>query len=334
MDIAWNIIAIVFASGFALLLLIVPIEAIIETIGRSRTSKKEKDLEKELEDLKKDCADPIALKKENDELREILDSTNERISDMRRQMYELRKDNDEISKRNLNQAIQLRELRESSRLAIQSNNLEIEILNLKLQKNKEIILRQTARIGELQKLAPECQIRRDEIRLREQREELAAREEARVGFTNEFKKAIDGNVDFAYLEKGMNSGAFERVFKENNSILSLKELHIQAIIDSEHTKEESQSTLEDKSQNKFLPPYTVTLKSCTCRDFAKRNKPGPCKHIIYLAYSLGLLQADVGCQQKVLEQYNVIRKKLNKYKQEQSCQKDSSIHKIVPKGTI
>jgi hypothetical protein len=45
-------------------------------------------------------------------------------------------------------------------------------------------------------------------------------------------------------------------------------------------------TAEIKSTEKI---YTVTPCSCTCPDFEKRGKP--CKHMLFLAYSLGVLQA-------------------------------------------
>lgn len=37
-------------------------------------------------------------------------------------------------------------------------------------------------------------------------------------------------------------------------------------------------------------PYTVTLDSCSCRDFIMRKKP--CKHIYYLAIKLGYIDAE------------------------------------------
>lgn len=44
-----------------------------------------------------------------------------------------------------------------------------------------------------------------------------------------------------------------------------------------------------KTANPFLPTYQTSLRKCNCRDFS----PGtPCKHIIFLAYTHGILQTN------------------------------------------
>ena len=61
-------------------------------------------------------------------------------------------------------------------------------------------------------------------------------------------------------------------------------------------------------------PYKVSLSSCTCPDYSGRNNykkstPFPCKHMLYLAYTLNLLQQ---CQKEESYAKNIMLLNLNK----------------------
>lgn len=54
------------------------------------------------------------------------------------------------------------------------------------------------------------------------------------------------------------------------------------------------------SREKF---YNVTLNSCECEDFNFRQKGKPCKHILFLAYYLGMLQINQKSYKNILDHY-------------------------------
>lgn len=207
--------------------------------------------------------------------------------------------NEELVRRNDTQAEQLRELR--SQIAEYRQTIH--------ERDKEIA-RLNKRIGELENTDAKEFTRRAEIELEKRKEELKAREEARIQFSREFRKSLKGKIDFEYLRRGMANDAFSRVLEPDNSILSLVSLDTFNV----------SATINSKKSENDVTKYKVNLKECSCKDFEFHGTWRPCKHVVYLAYALGLLQQDVVCNQNLIKQYNAIREHRKKYKKKRNVE--------------
>lgn len=92
-----------------------------------------------------------------------------------------------------------------------------------------------------------------------------------------FEKEIEPALDKKYtkLISGIKMGRLHNCISQKD-LYSLSDLEISA-------------TIHKKGAAKDEVPYHTTLSSCDCRDF-KYNLVPACKHMLFLAYSLGILQ--------------------------------------------
>ena len=93
-------------------------------------------------------------------------------------------------------------------------------------------------------------------------------QEAKRTVRSGLRAVIAENISIRELYDSVMDGRLRNAF---NTELSIRKIDVTASIKSTENV------------------YTVTPCSCTCPDFEKRGKP--CKHMLFLAYSLGVLQA-------------------------------------------
>ncbi len=110
------------------------------------------------------------------------------------------------------------------------------------------------------------------------------------------------------------SQTIRNTFRKNYNIYSFFDSittnRLNNAINSDLSILNSQFACDMRSDNNV---YHVTLTSCTCDDFIHRHKP--CKHILFFAYSLGLLQFN----EKEIDKYTKISvEKLNRITQEKT----------------
>lgn len=139
------------------------------------------------------------------------------------------------------------------------------------------------------------------------KEQAAFEQEMSVNFLKEFKNAIADDISLSRLVKSVENGALSRAFAVDNSSIRIRKLK------SFNVSAEVISKRIDGSDG---GPYEVTLKSCQCDNFVKRHGKLPCKHMVYLAYALGILQQDVAANGKVAEQHEKMRQELNEYRRQ------------------
>lgn len=101
--------------------------------------------------------------------------------------------------------------------------------------------------------------------------------------------------DMEAYQKSIMQGGLQRAFIHPPAI---EEIGICAIIHSTTTEE----------------LYFTSLQSCTCKDHAHRHRP--CKHMLYLAYLLGLLQIDQKDYKHLVEEYNDLTVQIAELKEE------------------
>ena len=111
---------------------------------------------------------------------------------------------------------------------------------------------------------------------------------------------VSNLCDIESYQSSIMQGILQHAFDAPPDILSLK---IEAEIHSVTTNEK----------------YTTSLSSCTCNDRKFRDRP--CKHMLYLAYLLGLLQIDQKAHKKAVEEYNALGVDFSTLKQKISNEK-------------
>ncbi len=94
-----------------------------------------------------------------------------------------------------------------------------------------------------------------------------------IAFANEIESCLKEKSE--NLTKGIKIGRLHNFFYQDKDYY-IKDLKITATIDKIHPQE------DDKA-------YTTTLSTCDCDDVKKNHVPA-CKHMLFLAYSLGVLQ--------------------------------------------
>ena len=107
------------------------------------------------------------------------------------------------------------------------------------------------------------------------------------------KGNTDGNNVYYLFDqetKRMIRSGLRAVIAENRSVRSMYDSVMDGRLRNAFNTELSIRKIDVIAEIKSTENiYTVTLCSCTCPDFEKRGKP--CKHMLFLAYSLGVLQA-------------------------------------------
>ena len=102
-----------------------------------------------------------------------------------------------------------------------------------------------------------------------------------LSYSNDLLLSFAPQCDIAELHQSIMEGRLLKAFETPPKISDVK---ISAIV---------------KSPNGV---YTTTLKDCTCPDFHFRKHP--CKHMLYLAYLLSMLQIDKPLNDKAVKQLN------------------------------
>ena len=104
-----------------------------------------------------------------------------------------------------------------------------------------------------------------------------ATHEIRDKFFLPAKKILDSeyNLDELYLSSA--NGVLNGIFKPYDTKLTMSHYEFSAII-------------RDNGILSHGSSYNTTLRSCSCEEFQKTKKP--CKHILFLAYTFGVLQTN------------------------------------------
>lgn len=82
--------------------------------------------------------------------------------------------------------------------------------------------------------------------------------------------------------------------------------------------------------DKEVDKYITSLTGCTCKDFKFSKEKRPCKHMLYLAYSIGALQLNS-------EKFNETKAKLvnsirsNSMKNKVLLKKNTKLAKLIKK---
>ncbi len=112
-----------------------------------------------------------------------------------------------------------------------------------------------------------------------------------LSYSNDFLSAFAPQCDIAELHQSIMEGKLLKAFEYTPEITNVK---IQALV---------------KSPNDI---YTTTLTNCTCKDFHFRNHP--CKHMLYLYYTLGMLKIDQPLQEEATRILNITLSDVSKNK--------------------
>lgn len=181
--------------------------------------------------------------------------------------------------------------------------LSEDLLDAKLndEKNNQTIKelrKENERLSKNQNLYLECVDKSKQ--LKHENEELQKQNESLSKFRNLSLECID-NINQQFKTQYDTYSFFDAITENRlNNALKTK-LDINTL------------SAEIYSENSQVP-YKVSLSSCTCPDYSGRNNykkstPFPCKHMLYLAYTLNLLQQ---CQKEESYAKNVMLLNLNK----------------------
>lgn len=150
----------------------------------------------------------------------------------------------------------------------------------KLKLEKEAKEKQIAKYKQLtdelekkiQSIIPDYAIAKQELK-------NAATTEIREKFFSPAKALLDKEYDLDEMYLSVANGKLNAIFSPYGDKLKLSHYEISALIQD--------AGLYSTPSHTF---YHTTLRSCDCEEFATTKKP--CKHILYLAYTLGVLQTN------------------------------------------
>lgn len=126
-----------------------------------------------------------------------------------------------------------------------------------------------------------------------------------ISFGREFAAAAKNSEVFKYdyFRKGLEVGSFLRAYSLDKPTLSLKSI-------SKFDVQVKIATTSGQGE------YTTSLTECTCNDFKfNRKRQTPCKHMMYLAFSLGVLQQKTLDERVFEKQIGMLKKEADQKKQ-------------------
>ena len=117
-----------------------------------------------------------------------------------------------------------------------------------------------------------------------------------------------------------------RIYNEISFFNSIKTLRLQNAFNSNLEIENITVSADIQSENSV---YRTTLSNCSCPDYMFRRKP--CKHMLYLAYSLGILQLNKEASSANIE--TSVEALSEMYQKQADCLKELDILKREKKDT-